>query len=98
MRPTAIRFDKFIPSTAATSSIGNYYSYLIRAAAHRKSDAECNACRGFFLNDSSASNNGDGVWTEELTATLLPPTTRLFAPGLIVFGLFGWRRKVKTQA
>ena len=55
------------------------------------------AITGSILNGSSSESNITGI-TGNITATPLPATLPLFATGLGAMGLFGWRRKRKSQA
>lgn len=50
---------------------------------------------GGFIAAGSVTNN-PGTWTTPVTPTPLPATLPLFAGGLGVIGLFGWRKKRKT--
>lgn len=67
----------------SASTIGNYSTTLL------------------LTTDQGATFGGNGQqfsFTIEATATPLPATLPLFASGLGVVGLFGWRRKRKAQA
>ena len=53
---------------------------------------------GFGINDPDVVAMDDFIYGEPVGAVPLPAALPLFATGLGVLGLLGWRRKRKAQA
>ena len=57
-----------------------------------------NTALGFEINDPDVVAMDDFIYGEPVGAVPLPAALPLFATGLGVLGLLGWRRKRKAQA